>query len=87
MLVCLFPGVACVVPEDDLILSEDEDLEDSQLTTPTANGLNINKLVRNYSLRNLLWGAHCLLILSENGFFVNRYNLSIILVLVDLYMG
>ena len=56
----LFPDVACVVSEDDLMFSDDEDLEifsngqtsHSQHKTPAAKGLlNLNRLVRHYSFK------------------------------------
>lgn len=63
------------MPEDDLILSEDEDMEDSQLTTPTAERLNINKLVHNYSLKCI--AERSLFRNSVRYFFADSYNLSV----------
>lgn len=72
---CLFPDVACGMPEDDLMFSEDEDLEDlsngqtshPQLKTPAADGLlSLNRLVGHYPRRNVMQVVHWLLILSDN---------------------
>lgn len=63
----LFPDVALGVSEDDLMFSEDEDSEvfsngltsHSQLKTPAAKGLlNLNRLVRHYSGRDVMQGVH-----------------------------
>lgn len=76
VLVCLFPDVACSMPEDDLMFSEDEELQGlpisqtspPQVKTPSADGLlSLNRLVSHYPLRYVIQGVDWLLVPSDNG--------------------